>query len=204
VNGSYSLLQPYGEPGGYQAGAGYPSGVSADYPHANGSPSGGYLPPAGDNSGFGSDTSSGSYQSPPPAPDSYRPDFGAASYQGGAGYGMRGYDPLTSPSLPPGPASYGNGAADQAGGYPGYGGQTPRSGSHRRPEPGYPDGSYQGHNGYDSGGPQPGYGASDYQASSYDHQAGYPLPPHEEDGYQGTDPYAADPYGQHGYGGNGY
>jgi hypothetical protein len=193
ANGSYPAAEHYGEPSGYQATASYPSAASADYPRANGSPAGGYLPPA---------------------PDNYRSDFGATSYRGGAGYEATGYEPSGNHSLPPSPTSYGNGASEpggdylangyQGGDYQGYSGRRSASGSHRRPEPSYPDENYQGHNGYGTGGlEQPANGATHYQSADYD-QAGYPLPAPEQNGYAGADPYAVDPYSQHGYGGNGY
>src|SRR5262245_46826367 len=180
ANGRYSQA----EPGGYPA-ASYPSAASGSYPQANGSPS-------------------GDYQSLPPAPDSYWPELSAASHQGGAAYEMTGYDRTGSHALPPSPASYGNGAADRANGYQGYSGPTSASGSHRRPEPSYPDANYQAYDGYGTAAPQPpGYGANHYQPSGYD-QAGHPLEPKDADGHLGADPYAVDTYGQDRYSGNGY
>src|SRR6185437_9108333 len=76
ANGSHSLSAPYAEPAGYPAAAGYSSPPPAAYREANGSPASGYLPPAGGSAGFAADARSGSYQSLPPAPDSYRTDLG--------------------------------------------------------------------------------------------------------------------------------
>jgi hypothetical protein len=244
ANGSHSLSAPYGEPAGYPGAASYSSPAAAGYREANGLPPSGYLPPVG-GSGFAADARSGSYQSLPPAPDGYRTDLSSGGYQGGgAGYDNTGYESTSSYSPPSSPAGYGNGngtgerAAEypgsgyQNGDYQGYGEATSASGSHRRPEPGYSQGSYQGasgpsmpalpaappepgypayqapvpngQNGYAAANPQPpGYGAAPYPPAGYD-QAGYPLPAPDANGYAGADPYAADPYGQHGYPGNGY
>jgi hypothetical protein len=241
-NGSHPLTAPYGEPAGYPAAASYSSPAPAGYRDANGSSASGYLPPVGGTAGFAADARSGSYQSLPPAPDSYRSDLGPGSYQGGgAGYDHSGYESTSSYSPPSSPAGYGNGTGDrpaeypgngyQNGAYHGYGEAPSASGSHRRPEPGYSQGSYEGgpgasmpalpaappepgypayqapvpngQNGYAAASPQPpGYGAAPYPPASYD-QAGYPVPAPEANGYAGADPYAADPYGQH-YSGNGY
>ncbi|MGN6794333.1 MAG: hypothetical protein ACTHJW_18265 [Streptosporangiaceae bacterium] len=230
ANGSYPAPGHYSESGGYHAPASYPS-AAGGYPPANGSPEGGYLPPVGGTAGFAAETSSGSYHSLPPAPDGYRSDLGSGSYRAGARYEATGYESTSSYSLPPASASYGNGTGQraaeypangyQAGDYETYGRPASTSGAHRRPEPGYPQGSYpgaaepsvpavypapvpNGQNGYGPANPQPaGYGGQPYQPGGYD-QDGYQLPAGEENGYAGADPYAVDPYGQHGYGTNGY
>lgn len=178
--------------------------------------SGGYLPPAGNGNGNGyaAETRASSYDSLPPALEPYHSDLGSGGYQATSGY-----------SLPP---AYGPGPGDLAGGYPandyqpadyqGYGEATPASGSHRRPEPGYANGSYSGGAEHalpaaqpDLGYPvysapvaagQNGYDTAPYQGG-YD-PAGYQVPAQEPDGYAGADPYAVDPYGQNGYGGTGY
>jgi hypothetical protein len=206
-NGSYSLSAPYGEPGGYRSAASYPAAASGGYPQANWSPSGGYLPPVGGRSGVAGDTSPGSYQSPPPAPDNYRPELGAGSYQGGAGYEVTGFQPPSSHSLPPGRADYGNGAGDYPGGgyqhseYQGYGGPTSASGSHRRPEPSYPHESYQGAAqpsvpALPAGAPDPGYPV--YPAPVPGGHNGYGTATPQAPGYDGTH-YQPSGYDQAGY-----
>ena len=218
--GGYQLPgeAPYAGSGGYQAAASYPA-ERATASYQNGSR--GYLPPAGNGNGngFAAETSAGSYQSLPPAPEPYRSDLGPGGYQGTSSYSL--------------PAGYGPGPSDLAADYPangyqsaayqGYGGATSASGSHQRPEPGYPNGSYSGGAEHalpaslpaaqpDPGYPaypapvpasQNGYETAPYQGGGYD-QAGYQLPAQEPNGYAGADPYAVDPYGQHGYGGTGY
>jgi hypothetical protein len=216
---------PYGGSGGYQAAPSYPAESLAGG-YQNGS--GGNLPSAGNGNGFAAETSTGSYQSLPPAAEPYRPDLGPGSYQGTSSYSR--------------PAGYGSGAGDLAADYPangylpseyqGYGGAASASGSHQRPEPGYLNGSYSGgaehappsslpaaqpdlgypvypapvptgQNGYSAAAPQPpGYDTPAYPGG-FD-PAGYQLPAREPDGYAGADPYAVDPYGQYGYGSSGY
>ena len=190
---------PYGGSGGYQAAPSYPAeGQAGGYQNG----SGGYLPPAGNGNGFAAETSTGSYQSLPPAAEPYRPDLGPGSYEGTSSYSR--------------PAGYGSGPGDLEANYPangyqpaeyqGYGAAAAASGSHQRPDPGYP--VYPapvptGQNGYGAAAPQlPGYDTPAYPGG-FD-PAGYQLPAPEPDGYAGADPYAVDPYGQHGYGGSGY
>jgi hypothetical protein len=258
--GGYQVQEPaYGGSSAYQAAPSYPAGAADGYP-ANGSPSGGYLPPvAGSTSGFAAETSSGSYHSLPAA-DPYRSDLGSGGYQPAAsydttspyespgypstnGYEPAGYESTSSYGLPTGHGGHVNGSghrlADYSSAgyrpadYPSYGTSGPASGSHQRPESGYPSGNY-GHSvdpaaagslpaadaglgypvypapvsaaqsGYGSADTQlPGYGTAPYQPAGYD-PAGYQPPPPEANGYAGADPYAVDPYGQHGYGGSGY
>jgi len=212
----------YNGSGSYQAAPSYPpgAGTSGEYGTVNGSSSAGYLPPVGIGpADFAAETSASRYhESMPAAPDGYRSDLGASSYQGTGSY-----------SLPAGPdraADY-SARGYQPADYPGYGGPPSASGSHQRPEPGYLPGSYPaepslppalpaaqpdlgypvypapvhtGQNGYDAAPPA----LPDYGEAPHRDPAGYQAPAPEANGYAGADPYAVDPYGQHGYGGNGY
>ena len=230
------------------------------YP-ASGASSGGYLPPVtGSTSGLRRRDELGQLSQPAGGrplpvriPAGRLPARGqlrhhesrtqAAGYPSTNGYEPAGYESTSSYGLPVGHSGYVNGSGDrpadysgagyQPADYPSYGASGPASGSHQRPESGYPSGTY-GHgadpaaagslpaadaglgypvypapvpaaqSGYGSADTQlPGYGTAPYQSAGYD-PAGYQPPPSEANGYAGADPYAVDPYGQHGYGGTGY